>query len=130
MAETETIAKLLDDLAVKILVIEPGDLSSVGDLLEILEKIHSEEQTGAVPGLSQMVSTLKTTVEKMIMGEFADSADTYDHIGQAVSSMQEVVRDGEAGPDAIQSFCENMEKVGCEIDAADLFWFGTGTAIC
>ena len=121
MAETGNIAKLLDELAVKILVIEPGDLSSVGDLLEIMERLHSDEQTDSVVGLPQMVTTLKTTVEKMIMGEISDSAETYDHLGQAVSSMQEILRDGEAGPDSIQSFCENMKKVGCEIDAADLF---------
>ena len=123
MAETGNIAKLLDELAVKILVIEPGDLSSVGDLLEIMERLHSDEQTDSVVGLPQMVTTLKTTVEKMIMGEISDSAETYDHLGQAVSSMQEILRNGEAGPDSIQSFCENMKKVGCEIDAADLFGF-------
>jgi two-component system, chemotaxis family, sensor kinase CheA len=123
MAATGNIEKLLDDLAVKILVIEPGDLSSVGDMLGILEQLNSDGEIGAFAGLPQMATTLKATVEKMIMGEFSDSPETYDHFGQAVSSMQGIVRDGEAGPDSIQSFCENMKKVGCEIDAVDLFGF-------
>jgi two-component system, chemotaxis family, sensor kinase CheA len=123
MAAIGNIEKLLDDLAVKILVIEPGDLSSVGDLLGLLEQLNSEEGIGSFDGLPQMATTLQATVEKMIMGEFSDSSETYDHFGQAVSSMQEIMRDGKAGPDAIQSFCENMKKVGCEIDAVDLFGF-------
>lgn len=121
MAESKQMIELLDEMAVKILVIEPGDLSSVGDLIEILEKLGSNEDTGAIAALSQMVESLKTTVEKMIMGEISDSSETYDHLGQAVSFMQSIARSGEADADAIHSFCKSLNNVGCTLDEAELF---------
>ncbi len=116
------LSDILDEMALKILMIEPGDLSVVGELLDLVEKLlpgQCAEDTP--PVLQQMGASFRGALEKLIMGELSDSAENYERLGGCVSQMQETVRkEGAASEAVIHSFCENLQAAGYEVDEASL----------
>ncbi len=116
MADKMLVSHLLDDLAIKILVVEPGDLSAVGELLESADKLlaHAEVQQKAV--LEKMVAAFKKVLEASIMGELPDSPENFDRLAQSVSFMQEASRNEMAD---VHAFCRLFTEIGCVLDAAD-----------
>lgn len=112
------VSDILDELALKILMIEPGDLSVVGELLDLLEQLLPGQAGADVPPvIQQMANAFKGALEKIIMGELSDSADNYDLLGQCVSQMQEIVRkEGQADEKIIQKFCEFLNQAGFAVD--------------
>ncbi len=111
----------LDDMALKILMVEPGDLSVVGELLEFTEQLLaalSGEGGAAQPALSRMARDFNAALEKIIMGELADSAENFDRLGQCIAQMQEVTRkEGEVDEAALRLFAENLAAVGYQVAA-------------
>ena len=114
--EQISVSQLLDDLAIKILVVEPGDLSAVGDLLEVSEKLLGHAEVVDKPVLAKMADAFKKALEAVIMGEIPDSPENFDRLGQAVSLMQEVNRDDAADPHA---FTALLTAMGYSVDPAD-----------
>ncbi len=119
MAESrKPLSELLDEMALKILMIEPGDLSVVGDLLDLVEKLLPGESAEGIPDvIQQMGLAFKGALERIIMGELDDSGENYDLLGQCVSQMQETVRkEGKADEKIIARFCENLGRTGYSLD--------------
>ena len=52
---------LLDEIAVKIMMVEPGDLSAVGELLELLEKLQESAGAASSAILQQMAMSRSAT---------------------------------------------------------------------
>jgi two-component system chemotaxis sensor kinase CheA len=113
VSEQKTIMQLLDDLAVQILIVEPGDLSAVGELLEILESLLGHEGIHDNQNLSAMVDALKKVFEGMIMGEYSDSRECFDGLIKSVTILQEIERGDEAN---IDKFCGFLQATGFELD--------------
>ncbi|MDH5299581.1 MAG: Hpt domain-containing protein [Desulfobulbaceae bacterium] len=109
-----SLSDYLDDMALKILMVEPGDLSVVGELLELTEQLlASAEEAGEQPVLQQMAKSFNAALRMVIMGELADSAENYDRLGQCVVQMQEVMRkEGEADEQAMRLFRDNLAAAG------------------
>lgn len=116
------LSDLLDDMALKILMIEPGDLSIVGELLDLIEKLLPGQAAADTPMvIQQMASAFKGALEKFIMGELVDSADNYDLLGQCITEMKESARkEGHPGEKILEQFCENMEKIGFSLQPSAL----------
>ncbi|HIJ91555.1 MAG: chemotaxis protein CheA, partial [Desulfobulbaceae bacterium] len=116
------LSELLDEVALKILMIEPGDLSIVGELLDLIEKLLPGSADADTPLVIQrMAAAFKGALEKLIMGELADSAENYDLLGQCVTEMQESARkEGRSGEKVLEQFCGNMKKIGFSLQPAEL----------
>jgi two-component system chemotaxis sensor kinase CheA len=113
----KTIPEYLDGAALKIVLIEPGDLSVVGGILENLENVLKADGIDLIPGLRDMVVTVKQVLEKIIMADLEDSAANYERIGECVMIMQEVARqDGIVKDIQSSRFCEMVNQIGFEID--------------
>jgi len=113
----KTIPEYLDGAALKIVLIEPGDLSVVGEIIENLENVLKADGIDQLPGLRNMVVTVKRVLEKIVMMELEDSAANYERIGECVMIMQEVARQDGAVKDIQSSrFCEMVNQIGFEID--------------
>lgn len=116
------LSDLLDEMALKILMIEPGDLSIVGELLDLIEKLlpgHAAADTPMV--IQHMAAAFKGALEKFIMGELADSAENYEYLGQCITEMQESARkEGRPGEKILEQFCENMRKIGLSLEPSAL----------
>ncbi|MEW6220490.1 MAG: chemotaxis protein CheA, partial [Thermodesulfobacteriota bacterium] len=112
-AADKAISRYLDDMALKILMVEPGDLSVVGEILEILEQMLASATVAALPTLQPMIRVFKEVLEKIIMAELADSAENFERLGEAVSVMQETTRLGnEAGPSLFTRFLAAVQATG------------------
>lgn len=114
----KSLPEIFDEMALKILMIEPGDLSVVGELLALAEQLLPGHAPAATPPMvQQMAVGFKGALEKLIMGEVADSAENYDLLGQCVTMMQEVVRkEGEGDEKAARQFASVMERIGFPFD--------------
>lgn len=108
---------ILDEMATKILMVEPGDLSLIGELLDLLEQLLSDSNFSKLALLNHMAAVYKEALEKIIMGELSDSAENYDHLGQCITQMHEAVRKGDQADDSVaQEFCKRMKEIGISVD--------------
>ncbi|ADH86379.1 chemotaxis protein CheA [Desulfurivibrio alkaliphilus] len=120
--DENAVSKILDDMAVKILMVEPGDLSVVGDLLAAAEDLLATEGEAAnLPVLHAMAHAFKSALERMIMGELSDSAENYELLGKAITQIQEAVRKGSDMDEAgVAAFAQHLSEAGYPVTAADL----------
>ncbi len=129
----QEISELLDELAVKIMMIEPGDLSVLGELLEVLEKLGASEAIAGQAALKQMAKSFQEALQGLIMGELPDTAESYEQFAQCISRMQEIERDGE-NEAVLAAFCQHLTAIGFKLDPAELFgagqddWGGQGAS--
>jgi len=123
VAGHKTVSGLLDEMAVKILMIEPGDLSIVGELLDLSDQLlpGSDAVDGVPEVIGRMAAAFKAVLEKFIMGDLADSSENYDLLGQCVAEMQESLRKA-GSPDGktVERFCADMGKIGFIIEPSAL----------
>ncbi len=116
------ISSILDTMALKILIVEPGDLSVVGELLGSVEELlvfggETEQQRW----LHGMAVAFKAVMDGMIMGELADSAENYELLSKAVIQMQEVVRTGaNLDPTIISTFVKHINETGYPLTVSTL----------
>ncbi len=114
--EKKAISDYLDDMAIKILMIEPGDLSQVGALLELLEQFLGSEEIGRMDILLSMGAEVKGVLEKFIMTDLSDTAENYDRLAQCISLMQESVRkNGEDDPAMWSAFKSHLATTGYKV---------------
>ena len=117
--------ELLNELAVNILLVEPGDLSVVGELVVLVEELLAREELEAQPALKKMLQVFQAVVEKVIMGELSDAASSYDQLGQCIGVMQEEERKGGKGGEArVHQFCEQMQAIGHPVSEAEFLAAG------
>ncbi len=103
--EVNTFDKLLNDLALKIMMVDPGDLSVVGDLILDLENLDSTPDiTAKFPNLKQMALDLRVALGKIVMTDIDDSAENFDIVGQCIGLMEEVYRKDDNDPESLASF--------------------------
>ncbi|MBA3015651.1 MAG: chemotaxis protein CheA [Proteobacteria bacterium] len=109
------IAAQLDEMALKIMMVEPGDLSVVGELVVLIEELQEMPGIEGYPGLQRMGQALRDVICKIVMTELPDSAENYERIGQCISMMQEDYRKG--GDDAAETgFVAIVKKIELESD--------------
>jgi len=106
------IAAQIDEMALKIMMVEPGDLSVVGELVVLIEELQEFPGIEAYPGLMRMSQALRAIICKIVMTELPDSAANYERIGQCISLMQEDYRKGgdEAAETGFNALLSQIEQ--------------------
>jgi len=109
-------SEILDEMALKILIVEPGDLSVVGELLDLVERLLPDENTNGPTVLGQMAGIFREVLEKIVMTDLPDTAENFDRLGKCITQMQETVRkEGQADTAVIQQFCDSVRETGFEL---------------
>ncbi|MFZ5758367.1 MAG: chemotaxis protein CheA [Thermodesulfobacteriota bacterium] len=124
--EQQGINELLDEMALKIMMIEPGDLSSVGELLELLEKLRASSDLSSLSLLGGMVLAFQQALQQIIMGELPDSAESYRNLGECVAHMQQQAAAGGGDLALLGQFSIHLQQIGLQIDPALLEKTATG----
>ena len=106
--QNEMIASLIDQLAGEVVVLEPGDLMSYGEVLSRLEQLDIACEGSSPESLSSLAAALKTHLEKMVLGEFADQDMGVELLNRGVSLLQAIQR-GESGSGEVAGF---MAEIG------------------
>lgn len=119
--DSKALTDILDEMALKILMVEPGDLSVVGELLASVEQLIACQDEANTPIMRKMGQACQAVLERMIMGDLPDSAENYERLGQAIAQMQEVVRKGgERDESAVAAFAEQLCAAGYPITPDEL----------
>ncbi len=119
--EVNTFDKLLDDLALKIMMVDPGDLSVVGDLIMDLENLdNTPDITAKFPNLKQMALDLRAALGKIVMTDIDDSAENFDIVGQCIGLMEEIYRKNDDDPESAASFNKLLSTLSSSPAAAEI----------
>lgn len=103
---------ILDELALKIMMVEPGDLSVVGELVSLVEEVAKASDIEEFSAILKMAGELEKVFGLIIMAELDDSSESYDQIGRCISQMQEAHRKGGECEEAIRNFNSALQKMG------------------
>ncbi|MGD8564200.1 MAG: chemotaxis protein CheA [Desulfarculaceae bacterium] len=112
--QNEMIASLLDQVASEVMVLEPGDLMTYGEVLSRLEQLIIVCEGGDSPLLGRLAGGLKGHLEGMILGQIPDQNEGLEVLTQGISLAQAVVRE-DADQDAVEAF---LAEKGLEEGAA------------
>ncbi len=118
--EVNTFDKLLNDLALKIMMVDPGDLSVVGDLILDLENLeNTPDITTKFPHLKQMALDLRAVLGKIVMTDIDDSAENFDIVGQCIGLMEEIYRKNDNDSESLASFNKLLSTLSSSPAAAE-----------
>ena len=101
--QQEIIGSLLDDLASEVVVLEPGDLMTYGDVLSRLEQLAVVCDGGGDESLARLATALKTHLEAMILGQNPDQDQGVEVLSQGITLAQSLFR-GEADQGSLEGF--------------------------
>ncbi len=121
VAQENAMQAELEQMALKIVLVEPGDLATVGELLEHLERLLTSADIGSRSRLRSMGAVLWQVLDQIILTTLDDSVDNYGHVGEAIAVMQEVARsDTDADDQQVAAFCEAVRKTGFAVPDAEV----------
>ena len=123
MAEVKkTSFEYLEAIALKIMMVDPGNLSVIGELIELTQEMVASPSVREMDILWNMSKALRMVLEKIIMGELADdSAENFELLADCISLMQETNRlKGKPDDEILAKFCNNMNTIGHQIEKNDL----------
>jgi two-component system chemotaxis sensor kinase CheA len=89
----QKINQLLNELALNTVMLDPGDIPGLGNVLTSLEDIQKLISKLSSPDLAEIVQTLKEHIESVIMGDSADLTP----LEKGISEMQDLCRKLEGG---------------------------------
>ncbi len=101
--QNELIGALLDELAAQVMVLEPGDLMTYGEVLSRLEQLAIVCEGVGDPQLTRLAMALKAQMEGMILGESPDQAKGAQDLTTGVALAQTLMR-GESSPAEVHAF--------------------------
>jgi two-component system, chemotaxis family, sensor kinase CheA len=91
MPEKSKISELIDELAMQTVMVELGDLLTLGSILEKLESIEKIGVEEGLKSVSHLSSTLKKLVEKIILEEISDPANGLTLLREGVRILQKKI---------------------------------------
>ncbi|MDD5451789.1 MAG: chemotaxis protein CheA [Desulfovibrionales bacterium] len=91
--ELKTLQEILDDIALKAIMLTPGNLVELGELLSKIEEVMAYEDTTLPAAVKKIGGGLKLIIEKIILGELPDTDVVYEKISQAISILQDICRE-------------------------------------
>lgn len=105
----------LEEMALKFMLIEPGDLSVVGELVVLIEELQGLAGIAEYPALQRMGLALRCVIGKIVMNELPDSAENYELLGQCISLMQEVYRKHGEDEASAKAFTALLDQIGAGV---------------
>lgn len=115
--DSRLISEQLDEMALKMMMIEPGDLSVVGELVVLVEGLGGLAEIGDYPNIAKMGKALEDVLGRIVMAKLPDSAESYDYLGKAIAQIQDLYRKKDADEKVIKAFFEALAGMGYSPDA-------------
>lgn len=110
--KSRLISEQLDEMALKIMMIEPGDLSVVGELVVLVEELQELKEISDYPNIAKMGRALEDVLGKIVMAELSDSPENYDLLGKAIGQMQDLYRKKDTDEQDIKVFYTTLKSMG------------------
>ncbi len=90
----EKIVQLLNDLAADVVMLEPGDLSSLGPLLKSIEELEKPDVSAGFEYILPRAEQFRDAIVTIIFEEFKEPEKSIELLSTSISEMQEVLRNG------------------------------------
>ncbi len=113
--EIRSVLDILDDLALKIMMVEPGNLAVIGELVSLVEEFSQASDIEDFPVILKMAGDLEKVFGMIIMTDLDDSPENYDQVGKCIGHMQEVHRTGGDSSPAVQNFKNDLRSIGYDV---------------
>jgi len=113
--DVRTVVDILEDLSLKIMMVEPGDLSVVGELVSLLEEMGDTADIADYPNIKKMAAEMGQVLGKIIMAELDDSSENFGHLGGCIGQLQELHRTDDKSEGALTILEELFSKIGYAI---------------
>src|SRR4030065_2356704 len=91
--EPKTLQEILDDIALKTIMLTPDNLVELGEILSKIEEVMAYEDPTLPEAVKKIGGGLKLIIEKIILGEIPDTDVAYEKISQAISMLQDICRE-------------------------------------
>ncbi len=113
-SETSNLAALLEQLALKVVVLEEDDIQGLGAFLAQLEEFQT--QVAQVQELAALFQHLHEVGRRLVMQEVETAARPLELLGQGVTLLQKWTREQEWPPDgeAWENYCRLARELGLE----------------
>jgi two-component system chemotaxis sensor kinase CheA len=113
MAEkgNRSLPEQLDEMALKIMMIEPGDLSVVGELVVLVEDLKGIDEISDFPNIAKIGMALEEILSKIVMMELPDSDENYELVGKAIAYAQELYRKKDDDEKIVKAFHDLLKKL-------------------
>lgn len=113
----KTLQEILDDIALKAIMLSPDNLVELGELLSKIEEVMAYEDPTLPAAVKKIGGGLKLIIEKIILGEIPDTDITYEKISQTISILQDICR--EKGQEKAAASLKNFNELLKELNLAD-----------
>ncbi len=90
----ERVGQILNDLAADVVMLEPGDLSGLGLLLNLIDELEKPDVSGGFEFLLPLAGKLRDAIVTIIYEEFSDPEKSLELLSGVVTNMQETFRSG------------------------------------
>jgi len=90
----EKIVQVLNDLAADVVMLEPGDLSGLGQLLNSIEELEKPDVCVGFEYLLSRAEVLRDAIVGIIYDEFKESEKSLALLSRLITEMQEALRNG------------------------------------
>jgi len=114
----EKIVQLLNDLAADVVMLEPGDLSSLGPLLKTVEELEKPDVSAGFEFLLPRAEQFRDAIVTIIFEEFKEPEKSIELLSTSISKMQEALRNGADSCDSVVSVA--VEKPEESVAAVDV----------
>ena len=116
-ADDNTLGLMLDDLSLGLVMVDPDDLISMG---EVLQKIENIAEVAAESGAGEKYAILKglqKALEAIILDQVRDRQQTMDAVSQGISLLLDMERNQSSGGLDLEGFVGTLKDAsGVEID--------------
>jgi two-component system chemotaxis sensor kinase CheA len=111
--EMKELTETVDQLAMQIVLVEPGDLATLGSILEPLERIEQTPSSRPLESVKILSKALKTVVEKLILEEFKEPQQAIALLGEGIKIIQAKISRTDEDPPLPEEagFLERMKSL-------------------
>ena len=109
----------LDEMALKVMMVEPGDLACVGDLVVLVEALGGFPEIEDFPVLKRMCATLEDVLGQIVMAELPDTAENFELLGKCIVQLQEIFRKKDDAPESEKEYLDTLKTMGYSVDGDD-----------
>jgi len=118
--ESRQLIENLEGLALKVVMLEEGDLPGLGSFLNHLETVHKLVTAETAPEAAMVVQRLEEVGNKLILQELASAAQGQELLSHGVSLLLTWTRENKfpTAGDAWNAYCRLSQELGLEVTEA------------
>lgn len=112
--EIQEMLQQLEQLALRVVMLEADDVQGQGAVLSLLEELQSRLDAERLPELAPILGQMTEVGQKLILQNLEDTAKALELLGQGVAVLQRWAREAQWPPqgEAWEAYCRLVQELG------------------